>query len=179
MLCRRYSKYKCSLYELLLNKLPPSCGFAVPMNVVLCCYSSQFKDRSQDMARDSGQRVVLLGLRNSSEKLLFRFTSGGKVSIFVRKALQVRPRDRAVAACRLRKLAGQDLRFSTKMILGAGSRNSRAACRNCLIILGDYKIEFTQSEIHPHNHPHYPQIHPPHCSHNTPIGFSNHFVIPN
>ena len=106
----------CSLYELLPNKLPPTCGFAAPTNVMLCCYSSQFKDRSQDMARDSGQRVVLLGLRNSSEKLLFRFTSGGKVSIFVRKTLQVRPRDRAWAACRPRKLAGQDLRFSMKMM---------------------------------------------------------------
>jgi len=120
----------CSLYELLPNKLSPTCGFAAPTNVMLCCYSSQFKDRSQDMARDSGQRVVLLGLRNSSEKLLFRFTSGGKVSIFVRKTLQVRPRDRAWAACRPRKLAGQELRFSMKMMLDAGSRNSHAAFRN-------------------------------------------------
>ena len=169
----------CSLYELLPNKLPPTCGFAAPTNVMLCCYSSQFKDRSQDMARDSGQRVVLLGLRNSSEKLLFRFTSGGKVSIFVRKTLQVRPRDRAWAACRPRKLAGQDLRFSMKMMLDAGSRNSRAAFRNCFVSPRIFRGEFTPSDIHPHNHPHYPQIHRPHCSHSTPIGFSNHFVIPN
>jgi hypothetical protein len=128
----------CSLYELLLNKLPPSCGFAAPTNVMICYYSPQLKSRSQDLTRDSGQRVVLLGLRNSSEKLLFRFTSGGKVSIFVRKTLQVRPRDRAWAACRPRKLAGQELRFSMKMMLDAGSRNSRAACRNCLIVLGSY-----------------------------------------
>ena len=42
--------------------------------------------------------------------------SGSKASIFVRKALRVRLRDRATAACRLRKLAGKDLRFSMKMM---------------------------------------------------------------
>jgi hypothetical protein len=43
--------------------------------------------------------------------------SGSNASIFVRKALRVRPRDRATAAYRLRKLAGKDLRFSMKMML--------------------------------------------------------------
>jgi len=43
--------------------------------------------------------------------------SGSNVSIFVRKALRVRPRDRMAAVCRLRKLAGKDLRFSMKMML--------------------------------------------------------------
>ena len=127
----------CSLYELLPNKLPPTCGFAAPTNVILCCYSSQFKDRSQDMARDSGQRVVLLGLRNSSEKLLFRFTSGGKVSIFVKNIAGPTERSR-MGGLSPRKLAGQELRFSMKMMLDAGSRNSRAACRNCLVVLGSY-----------------------------------------
>ena len=42
--------------------------------------------------------------------------SGSEASIFVRKALRVRPRDRVTAACRLRKLAGKDLRFSMKMM---------------------------------------------------------------
>jgi hypothetical protein len=35
----------------------------------------------------------------------------------VRKTLQVRLRDRAKAVSRLRKLGGQDLRFSMKMML--------------------------------------------------------------
>ena len=77
--------------------------------------------------------------------LLIEFVSGGKASIFVRKTLQVRLRDRiggkppssrvsrsmsggrqsaflscehesGTLACRLRKLGGKDLRFSMKMM---------------------------------------------------------------
>jgi hypothetical protein len=101
----------CSLYELLPNKLPPTCGFAAPTNVMLCCYSSQFKDRSQDLTPDL-------------ETHMQPFETDSQHSAVIRG-------------------------------------------------------KFTQSAIHPQYHPHYPQIHRPHCSHSPLIGVSNHFVIPN
>ena len=109
----------------------------------------------------------------------YTLVTGGKAFIFIRKTLQVRPRDRAWAAYRPRKLAGQDLRFSMKMILGADPETHvqpvGTVSQHSAVIHG----EFTQSEIHPQYHPHYPQIHRPLCSHSALIGISNRFVIPN
>jgi hypothetical protein len=58
--------------------------------------------------------MVRSGIGGSSERLSSKFVTGSKAFIFVRKALQVRPRDQQCIC--IAKLAEKDLRFSMKMM---------------------------------------------------------------
>ena len=65
---------------------------------------------------------------SSSDRLFLQFDIGSKASIFVRKTLSVRLRDRKMRS--VFPARGKDRRFSMKMMLAAGYRNFAAACLN-------------------------------------------------
>ena len=97
---------------------------------------------------------------DSSDRLFLCYVSGSKASIFVRKALHIRLRDRiggkppssrvsrsmsggrqsaflscehesGTLACRLRKLAGKDMRFSMKMMFAPDHEPPLKPVLNC------------------------------------------------